>query len=276
MRDSTTREIPPPLDGSNGIDMLTYETGDRLRIFGPADAPAFALVDVCKILELSNSRMAAKQLNEADVSSTYVSSGGQRRQITVVNESGLYELIFQSRKQEAKKFRRWITSVVLPSIRKTGSYGTPTLPDFTALDPNSLAFIEQLGKGMQLAIESAKKNQSKADAFDTFLNGKGCYLIDTVANLIGAKHKALWSFLFSEKILIEKGPRRREPYAKAKFDGWFSVKTHDQEKTNGHASRTTYVTPLGMEGIRLLAIDRGLIEPQLMILPSSPIRELSS
>jgi len=258
------------------IDLLTYETGAQFRVFGSADAPTFALVDACMILDLTNSRVAAKQLDPKDVSSTYTLTAGGRQKITVVNESGLYELIFQSRKPEAKKFRRWITTEVLPAIRKTGSYGTPTPPDFTALDPNSLAFIEQLGKGMQLAIESAKKNQSKADAFDTFLNGKGCYLIDTVANLIGAKHKALWSFLFAEKILIEKGPRRREPYAKAKFDGWFSVKTHDQDKTNGHASRTTYVTPLGMEGIRLLAIERSLIEPQLMVLPSSPIKELSS
>ncbi|WP_052740962.1 phage antirepressor [Rhodococcus erythropolis] len=255
--------------------LFTYENNEIRTVDIESKRWAVA-ADICRVLGLTQPDKAILRLDEADRISTTVRSGGQNRKMWVVSEDGATDLVLDSRKPEARKFRRFLTHEVWPSIRKTGSYGTPTLPDFTALDPNSLAFIEQLGKGMQLAIESAKKNQSKADAFDTFLNGKGCYLIDTVANLIGAKHKALWSFLFSEKILIEKGPRRREPYAKAKFDGWFSVKTHDQEKTNGHASRTTYVTPLGMEGIRLLAIDRGLIEPQLMILPSSPIRELSS
>lgn len=256
-------------------DLFKYEENEirTVEIAGKRWAVA---ADICRILELTQSDKVVARLDEADRISTTVRSGGQNRKMWVVSEDGATDLVLDSRKPEARKFRRFLTHEVWPAVRDTGSYGTPTPPDFTALDPNSLAFIEQLGKGMQLAIESAKKNQSKADAFDTFLNGKGCYLIDTVANLIGAKHKALWSFLFAEKILIEKGPRRREPYAKAKFDGWFSVKTHDQDKTNGHASRTTYVTPLGMEGIRLLAIERGLIEPQLMVLPSSPIKELSS
>ena len=256
-------------------DLFKYEDNEIRTV--EIDGKRWAAgVDICKVLDIKNSRDALSRLDEADVVSTDIRSGGQKRRMLFVSEDGATDLVLDSRKPEARKFRRFLTHEVWPAVRDTGSYGTPTAPDFTALDPNSLAFIEQLGKGMQLAIDSAKKNQSKADAFDTFLNGKGCYLIDTVANLIGAKHKALWSFLFAEKILIEKGPRRREPYAKAKFDGWFSVKTHDQEKTNGHASRTTYVTPLGMEGIRLLAIERGLIEPQLMILPSSPIKELSS
>lgn len=144
------------------IDLLTYETGAQFRVFGSANAPTFPLADACMILDLSNSRMAAKQLNEADVSTTYISSGGQRRQITVVNESGLYELIFQSRKPEAKKFRRWITAEVLPSIRKTGSYSTAP-----ALDPSTpagiLAMAEQFAStARQLVLESEARQQLEA------------------------------------------------------------------------------------------------------------------
>lgn len=114
----------------------------------------------------------------------------------------------------------------------------------------------------------AEANQGKADAFDAFLNGKGVYLIDSVANLIGAGHRALWNLLYTEKILIAKGSRRRQPYANPKTAGWFVVRTHDTEYTNGHASCTTYVTPFGAEQIRLLAIARSVIEPQLLGLPS--------
>ncbi|BAH52254.1 phage antirepressor [Rhodococcus opacus] len=255
------------------LDLLTYEDGNQFRVFGSIDTPQFALADVCTILEIRNSRDAVGRLDRKDVGSTDTLTAGGRQQITVVNESGLYELIFQSRKPEAKRFRRWITTEVLPSIRRTGSYGVPTL-DLSSLGPTERAFLAQMNQGLQLALDSAEKNQRKADAFDTFLNGKGCYLIDTVANLIGAKHRALWSLLYDERVLISKGSRRRQPYANTKFDGWFSVKTHDQEKTNGHASHTTYVTPFGAEQIRLLAIDKGLIEPQLMSIPAPSTKEL--
>ena len=141
------------------IDLLTYETGDQFRIFGSADEPTFALVDACNILGLSNPTMAARSLSDADLSTTEVSSGGQRRQLNVVNESGLYELIFQSRKPEAKKFRRWITAEVLPSIRKTGSYSTAP-----AIDPSTpagiLAMAEQFAStARQLVLESEARQQ---------------------------------------------------------------------------------------------------------------------
>lgn len=144
------------------IDLLTYETGDQFRIFGSADEPTFALADACNILEISNSRMAAKQLDPKDVTTTYTLTAGGRQRIAVVNESGLYELIFQSRKPEAKKFRRWITAEVLPSIRRTGSYSTAP-----ALDPSTpagvLAMAEQFAStARQLVLESEARQQLEA------------------------------------------------------------------------------------------------------------------
>ena len=86
--------------------------------------PYFVLADVCKALELSNPSMVAKSLEEDDLSSTEVIDSMQRKQSAItVNESGLYQCIFQSRKPEAKQFKKWVTSEVLPSIRKNGSYG---------------------------------------------------------------------------------------------------------------------------------------------------------
>jgi len=86
----------------------------------------FLLKDLCEILGLSNPRMVKDRLDD-DVSSTYPIQDrlGRTQQATFVNEDGLYDVILDSRKPEAKKFRKWITSEVLPSIRKTGAYGQP-------------------------------------------------------------------------------------------------------------------------------------------------------
>ena len=86
--------------------------------------------DICDILELSNSRMALDRLDEDEkgVSSIYTLGGNQ--EVSIINESGLYSLVLTSRKPEAKKFKKWITSEVLPTLRKTGTYSIsqPKLP----------------------------------------------------------------------------------------------------------------------------------------------------
>ncbi len=80
-------------------------------------------VDVCKTLGLKNHRDAVSRLDEDEKDYVGITDAiGRIRQTLVVNESGLYHLIFMSRKSEAKKFRKWVTSEVLPSIRKTGIY----------------------------------------------------------------------------------------------------------------------------------------------------------
>lgn len=86
--------------------------------------PWFVGKDVCDVLGLSNHKMSIKSLDEDEVSSVYlIDAMGRKQETKVISESGLYSLIFQSRKPEAKPFRKWVTSEVLPSIRKRGYYG---------------------------------------------------------------------------------------------------------------------------------------------------------
>lgn len=106
--------------------------------------PWFALVDVCTVLGISNSRMVWERLDDdekATVSFTDTSSNGvtQRRNLQSVNEPGLYDTIIRSNSEQAKPFRRWVTHEVLPSIRKQGYY--------TALTPEDT--IKALAKGME-------------------------------------------------------------------------------------------------------------------------------
>ena len=107
------------------------------------DEPWFVAIDVCKALEINNSRMAIDRLDvdeKADVSLTDTSSNGvrQRRTFTIVSESGLYTLVLKSRKPEAKSFKRWITHEVIPSIRKHGGYLTQKKLEEALLNPDVL------------------------------------------------------------------------------------------------------------------------------------------
>jgi len=107
-------------------------------------SPWFFAVDVCEALGLTNTAMALQSVDEDDKCEhkDYLGSG---RKPTLVNESGLYTLILKSRKPQAKRFKRWITTDVLPSIRSTGSYGlapASNLPDFSDEIAAAEAWVE--------------------------------------------------------------------------------------------------------------------------------------
>lgn len=87
--------------------------------------PWFVAKDVCEILGLTNSRKATSTLDEEEKGVTICDTPGGKQQLTIINESGLYSLILKSRKPEAKAFKKWVTSEVLPSIRKYGYYISP-------------------------------------------------------------------------------------------------------------------------------------------------------
>lgn len=102
-------------------------SGTQIRTFVLNGTPYFVATDVCNCLSISNNRDALGYLDEDEKLMSAVPTSGQRRSLWLVNESGLYHLIFQSRKPEAKAFRKWVTSEVLPELRRTGSYAA--LPD---------------------------------------------------------------------------------------------------------------------------------------------------
>lgn len=127
----------------------------EVRTVNINNEPWWVLTDVCKVLELSNATKVAQRLEEDERSNFKL---GRQGEATIINESGLYSVILRSDKPQAKPFRKWVTSEVLPSIRKTGMYATDELlnnPDlaikaFTALK-------EEREKNKLLTEENAKK-----------------------------------------------------------------------------------------------------------------------
>src|SRR5690625_485600 len=105
------------------MNQLTKMFEDKeLTIIEKGNEPHFLLKDVCEILGIGNHRHVRTRLDKDVVSNYPLKTAGGMQQATFVNEDGLYDVILDSRKPEARKFRKWITSEVLPSIRKTGGY----------------------------------------------------------------------------------------------------------------------------------------------------------
>ena len=94
----------------------------EIRTAGTSDQPLFCLVDVCRALDLIPSKVA-QRLSEDVLSKYPLATEGGIQSVNFINEDGLYDVIFDSRKPDARAFRKWVTSEVLPSIRKTGAYG---------------------------------------------------------------------------------------------------------------------------------------------------------
>lgn len=111
----------------NDILVFHYKSSE-VRTVELNGEPWFVLKDVCAVLGISNHKMTVQRLDADEVSLTDLTdSMGRQQETTVINESGLYNVILRSDKPEAKPFRKWVTSEVLPSIRKTGSYTMPKL-----------------------------------------------------------------------------------------------------------------------------------------------------
>jgi prophage antirepressor-like protein len=135
------------------MKLLVCNFGDSLvRVYDRGGDPWFVAKDACAVLGLANNRQAVAGLDEDEISNVTTSdtraAGGSvgdpdisvpNRGLTIISESGLYALIFKSRKPQAKAFRKWVTSEVLPALRKTGTYSlgveqvVPEVPRLTVL-----------------------------------------------------------------------------------------------------------------------------------------------
>jgi anti-repressor protein len=102
--------------------------GQPVRTIMKEDRIWFVTGDICDVLEIKNPRDAVARLDEDERGVGRTDTLGGPQDLNVVNESGLYVLIFTSRKPQAKKFRKWVTNEVLPSIRKTGRYDAAKQP----------------------------------------------------------------------------------------------------------------------------------------------------
>jgi anti-repressor protein len=147
--------------GSTAIQAFVFpRTKHKVRVvIDKHGNPWWVAKDVCDVLGIGNVSDALSRLDD-DEKNTIVLNDGNRGNpnMTVVNESGLYALIMTSRKPEAKAFKKWVTSEVLPSIRKTGSYGHKPQQQLDPSDPAQLlkCLVDYTQRTLELQEEKAK------------------------------------------------------------------------------------------------------------------------
>lgn len=113
----------------NELQIFNSEEFGDIRTVQLNNEPMFCLSDVCKALGLTQPSKVKERLSEKGVSSIPTLTAGGEQKLLYINESNLYKTIFQSRKESAERFTDWVTSEVLPAIRKTGSYQKPMTTD---------------------------------------------------------------------------------------------------------------------------------------------------
>ena len=140
----------------NEVQVWNYESSE-IRTVQINGEPWFVLSDVCKVLELSSPHKVAERLDGDEKGRNQIPTLGGVQEMAVVNESGLYTVILRSDKPQAKPFRKWVTSVVLPSIRKTGSYSVQQPNAFENLSPQLQVLIQMETRQKQIEARQAEQ-----------------------------------------------------------------------------------------------------------------------
>ncbi|BFH15648.1 phage antirepressor [Paenibacillus melissococcoides] len=251
----------------NQLQVFQY-VGNEVRTVIKDGSPWFVLKDVVQVLGLSNSRMVKERLGD-DVSSTYPipDSLGREQETTIINEDGLYDVILESRKPEARAFRKWITGDVLPTIRKTGSYSV-TVPSYMIDDPIKRAeqWITEQREKQALETKSLMLEQRVAEYepkisyLDRILQSKGTVTITQIAKDYGMSGQALNLILHEEKVQYKQN-KQWLLYRQHHDKGYTKSETIDITRSNGDPDVTmnTRWTQKGRLFIHELLQRRGIV-----------------
>lgn len=142
------------------IEIFKNERFGEVRVVGTKDEPLFCLADVCRAIGIINARNVKDRLDVDDVRLVDTTDSlGRKQQLNYVTESGLYDVIIRSDSEYAKPFRKWITSEVLPSIRKHGAYATEETIDKIISDPDyGIKLLTTLKEERAARIEAERRN----------------------------------------------------------------------------------------------------------------------
>lgn len=238
--------------------MKVFESEEfgKVRTLDVNGEPYFVGKDIATILGYSNpSKAIIDRIDDDDKLSSQFSNSGQAREMAIINESGLYSLVLSSKLPTAKKFKRWITSEVLPSIRKVGTYSIQQKPDSYMIDnpvERAKRWIEEYEEkkalevkidGQKPLVEFAEQIQASTDVIDMKSMAK-------LASKNGIKigRNKLFDFLRKQSVLDSENI----PYANYMDREWFEVientyvfSCSDETKI----TKTTLVRPKGQMGI---------------------------
>ncbi|EJD8499595.1 phage antirepressor [Staphylococcus pseudintermedius] len=226
------------------------------------DEPYFVGKDVAEILGYSKARNAiAKHVDFEDKKDAPIQGPlGGTQKMTIINESGLYSLIFSSKLESAKRFKRWVTSEVLPAIRKHGIYATDSVIEQSIQNPDYIIHVltefKKEREGRLVAEQQVKELKPKATYYDLVLQNKSLLSVSKIAKDYGMSARAL------NKLLHELGVQYKQGdiwllYAKHQDKGYTQTSTYALDEK--HSKVTTKWTQKGRLFIYELLKNKGIL-----------------
>ena len=241
----------------NELQIFNSSEFGQIRTVTKDNEPMFCLGDLCKALELTakevNRRLSDEVVSKHPIADTL----GRMQETLFVNEDGLYDVILESRKESAKKFRKWVTSEVLPSIRKSGGYiaGQEDMSDSELMAKALLVAQKQIEQRnliieqQKAQIEADKPKTIFADAVST---SKTSILVGDLAKLICQNgyqigQKRLFEWLRENGYLVKGGSSKNMPTQRYLEQGLFEVKESSMQNPDGSVriTKTTKITGKG-------------------------------
>lgn len=215
------------------INLASFSYEDNpVRAFELNGIAWFVAKDVCDILQITNYRNAVSRLNENMKGVHSVDTLGGNQDMAVINEAGLYKLVFTSRKPEAEKFTDWVAEKVLPSIRRHGIYATPQTIEAMLQDPDTMIKTLQALK-TEREQRQALEHQIKLDKPRVLFSqaveaSEDSVLIRDLAttlkqNGIDVGQNRLFAWMRDKGYLIKSGANRNMPTQYSMDRGWFEV-----------------------------------------------------
>lgn len=243
----------------NELKVFNYQDNE-VRTVEINGEPWFVLKDVCNVLGLGSAHKVADRLDEDERNQIPLTDSlGREQETTIINESGLYNVILRSDKPEAKPFRKWVTSEVLPSIRKHGAYMTPEVIERTLTDPD---YIIQLATTLKEERQKRRVLEAKAEEdkpkvlfADSVAASHTSILIFDLAKILKQNGvdiggNRLFDWMRKNGYLVRrKGSDYNMPTQRSMEMGLFEVKETSVSHSDGHISvnKTPKVTGKGQQ-----------------------------
>ncbi len=229
-----TKVLAGPQNDGGSLIMKSFENFQIRIITDEQGDPWFVAKDVCEALGYTNNRKAlSDHVDEEDVTKRDTLTKGGIQAVSCINESGLYSLILGSKLESAKRMKRWVTSEVLPSIRKSGSYGAPAanLPDFSNPAAAARAWAEEYERGQVLAIEN-KQQQAQIDSLESLFR-QGMTIPQFCKMLNGVNTQQVCGFFEARGWLFNEsrsGLNKRWRTASEARDKYLTEEQHEQKR----------------------------------------------
>lgn len=235
----------------NKVKIFNSEEFGDVRTVTINGDPWFVGKDVAAALGFTNPRDAiSTHVFDEDKGVESIDTLGGKQKMTVINESGLYALVFGSRLKSAQRFKHWVTSEVLPAIRKTGGYRTPA-PQGKELLALAVLEAQKTIEAQNAEIERMRPKEIFADAVSA---SNSSILIGDLAKLlrqngVDTGQKRLFEQLRNEGYLMKTGSSRNMPKQKYVENGFFQIKETVISNPDGSVrmTKTTKVTGKGQQ-----------------------------